>query len=450
MRKPRLAEPAVPLPKGWPKLARSAIVHALALAHVVITHVRGWCINSPLECVRLRAENERLRSEVAQLREELRVKDARLARVSAHERPHYPPVERLAILALKAARGWSLAETARRFLLAPETIASWLRRVDEDGEDALVQTPTSVNRYPGFLGDIVRRLRTTFPTLGSMRIANMLARAGVHVARTTIRRLLKKAAALPNPRPPSGVATALPAADAKPKRIISRHPNHTWLVDLTVLPTVAGFWVPWVPLTFGQRWPFCWWVAAVVDHFSRKVVGRAVFDKPPTATQVLRVLDAARRNAGRSPKYILTDRGPQFGEEYEAWCRRRGVRPRFGAVGQHGSIAVIERFILTLKEEGLRRILVPLRPTEMLLEVDVFIDWYNVRRSHMGLAGATPNEVHRGLRPARAGPRHEIRPDYPVRRRDTLRRKKGTLLHLVIGHHEGRPHLPVIHLRPAA
>ena len=438
------------LPKAWPKIAKSAILHVLALAHLVITHVRGWCLNSPLERVRLRADNERLRSEVAQLREELRIKDARLARIPPPNRPHYPPVERLAVLALKAARGWTTTQAAERFGVVPATIASWLERVDEEGPDALVQTSAPANKYPDFLRDIVGRLRGAFPRLGSQRIANMLARAGLHVARTTIRRLLKNGPARPTPEPPSGEATAPPAADAKPKRIISRGPNHTWLVDLTVMPTSAGFWVPWVPFTFAQRWPFCWWVAVVLDHFSRAVVGRAVFKQQPPAAEVLHVLDAGRRTAGRAPRYIITDRGPQFGEEYETWCRRRGVRPRFGAVGQHGSIAVIERLILTLKGEGLRRIVVPLRRTEMLIELDIFIGWYNVRRPHMGLGGATPNEIYRGLRPARAGPAYEIRPRYPVRRRERLRRKKGTVVRLVLGHHEGRPHLPVIHLRPAA
>jgi len=42
----------------------------------------------------------------------------------------YRPIERMAILEVKAARGWSQAETARRFLVKPTTIASWLRRID--------------------------------------------------------------------------------------------------------------------------------------------------------------------------------------------------------------------------------------------------------------------------------------------------------------------------------
>ena len=39
----------------------------------------------------------------------------------------------------------------------------------------------------------------------------------------------------------------------------------------------------------------------------------------------------------------------------------KGVKPQFGAVGKHGSIAVVEHFIRTLKDECTRRVVVPLR-----------------------------------------------------------------------------------------
>ena len=97
----------IPLPDAWPAQVRSALVHAFALAHIGIVHVHGWCVNSRIARVRLAADNQRLRAELGLLREELRIKDARMARIPARERPHYPPAERLAILQLRAARGWS-------------------------------------------------------------------------------------------------------------------------------------------------------------------------------------------------------------------------------------------------------------------------------------------------------------------------------------------------------
>ena len=108
----------------------------------------------------------------------------------------------------------------------------------------------------------------------------------------------------------------------------------------------------------------------MLDHFSRALVAFAVFRKEPTAAEVCALLDRAVEKTGRAPRYIVIDRGSQFREEYLAWCNDNGVRPRFGAVGKHGSIAVIERFILSLKTEFLRRIFVPLhckRPVDPTL-----------------------------------------------------------------------------------
>jgi transposase InsO family protein len=311
-----------------------------------------------------------------------------------------------------------------------------------------VQMPAPVNKYPEYPAGIVCRLKAAFPALGSMRIANMLARAGLHVARTTVRRLLKHRARPPAPAPAD--AAVVEEQPSAPRRIIARGPNHTWLVDLTIMPTAAGFWVPWLPFAIVQRWLFCWWIVVVVDHFSRAVVGHAVFKEQPTAPEVCRVLGRAAKRAGRAPKYLVSDHGPQFQDEYRAWCKRRGAKPRYGAIGAYGSITIIERLIKTLKDEGLRRIVVPLAQDEMTAEVSAITDWYNRFRPHEALRGATPNEIHRRVRPARDGPRFEIRERYPTRRGQKFRGKKGDVVKLEIRRHTGRSHLPVIRLRAAA
>src|ERR1017187_1293083 len=87
---------SVPLPWSWPKHAKSATLHVISLAHFVLPHVRGWAADSPLHRVRLAADRDRLDTEVALLREEIRIKDARMAALAPHRRPHYPPTERMA------------------------------------------------------------------------------------------------------------------------------------------------------------------------------------------------------------------------------------------------------------------------------------------------------------------------------------------------------------------
>jgi transposase len=101
----------------------------------------------------------------------------------------YTTVERMAILELRAMRGWNKAETARRFFVTDDTIRAWLRQADDD---SLVQTRTPVNRFPDFVGYSVQQIKLFCPTLGKVKIADKLARAGIHIGKTTVGRILKE------------------------------------------------------------------------------------------------------------------------------------------------------------------------------------------------------------------------------------------------------------------
>ncbi|MGC9986086.1 MAG: integrase core domain-containing protein, partial [Polyangia bacterium] len=126
------------------------------------------------------------------------------------------------------------------------------------------------------------------------------------------------------------------------------------------------------------------------------------------------VLDEAARRAGGVPKYTVSDQGSEFGEEYLEWCDDHDVRARFGAIGRHGSIAVEERFIRTLKKEGLAYELVPLHHGALCASLARFDDWYNEVRPHSSVGGATPDEIFHGRRPANRRRRFEPRARYPV------------------------------------
>ena len=51
----------------------------------------------------------------------------------------YGPIQRMQILRLRAARGWTVAQTAERFLLTEMSIQNWMRRLDDGGEEALIR-----------------------------------------------------------------------------------------------------------------------------------------------------------------------------------------------------------------------------------------------------------------------------------------------------------------------
>jgi len=105
------------LPSGWPKKVNSAVLQVIALAHTAIVQARGIALNSPDARTRRAGDLPGVLEEIAMLEEERRIKDGRMALIDAHRRPYYRPTERMSILELRTARGWSQAETARQFLV---------------------------------------------------------------------------------------------------------------------------------------------------------------------------------------------------------------------------------------------------------------------------------------------------------------------------------------------
>ncbi len=164
----------IPLPKAWTKHVRSAMLHVISLAQYATVYTRSWAVDSMNGRVRLKAENDRQGQEIVLLREEIRIKDARMAQINPHRRPHYLPTERMAILELRAARGWSLEQAGDTFLLTAPTVASWMKRVDEQGPDALVQLREPANKFPDFVRYAVQRLKTLCPSMGKVKIAGRM------------------------------------------------------------------------------------------------------------------------------------------------------------------------------------------------------------------------------------------------------------------------------------
>src|SRR5437867_4643823 len=284
---------SLPLPRGWPRRVRSAVVQVISLARTSLALTQGWTSESMNPLLRRQAET---------VREEIRIKDARMEQIEAQKRPHYPPTERLAILELRAAGGWTLAQTARTFLVTPLTIATWMGRLDEEGPDSLLRLPEPVNRFPDFVGYLVRRLKILCPTMGRVKTAKILARAGLHLGLTTVRRMPGNTQ-WPTPRHAPKVV--LRAATA-------RRPNHLWHVDLTTVPTALGIWTSWVPFALPQVWPFCWWVGIAVDHFSRRMMGFAIYRALPSSAAVRRFLERTFRRVGERPAHLISDQGTQF------------------------------------------------------------------------------------------------------------------------------------------
>jgi transposase InsO family protein len=197
-------------------------------------------------------------------------------------------------------------------------------------------------------------------------------------------------------------------------------------------------------------------VAVVIDHFSRRIMGFAVFAQNTTSLAVRQLLGRASREEGKAPDHLITDQATQFTDRgFRRWCRRRGIRQRFGAVGKYGSISVVERLIRTMKGEALRRILVPLDRRTFRREITFFVEWYNGHRPHGTLQAATPDEGYLGLPPRSRAPRFEPKRRWPrgspcAGPPAPVRGRRGQRLTLVVTHLLGRKHLPIVELKKAA
>ena len=440
--------PVIPLPRAWPSHVKSSVLHVISLAQFTIAYTRGWAVDSVNTRVRLKAERDRALQDNALLREEIRIKDVRMARIEPHQRPLYPPTERMAILEVKAAHGWSLEQVAKAFLVTAATIASWMGRIDEEGPNALVQLPVPANKFPDLVRYLVQQLKTLCPMLGKVKIAQILARAGLHLGQTTVGRILKE-------KPAAKPASTQPS-QTKERVVTSKYPNHLWMVDLTTVPIGSGFWATWLPFSLPQCWPFCWWIGVVIDHYSGQIMGVTLFGHQPTSEAMRAFLGRVMHATKAMPRHLVTDKGPQFWNDgFQAWCRRKDIKPRFGAIGQHGSIAVIERLILTLKQGLAWLLLIPLRRQAFLHELRLLAAWYNSNRPHMSLGGRTPDEVYHHHRPANRKPRFEPRPGWPRGSPCAwpwalVKGKPGVRIELDVEFKGGRRHLPIVRSRRAA
>jgi len=183
-----------------------------------------------------------------------------------------------------------------------------------------------------------------------------------------------------------------------------------------------------------------------------------VLGHKPDARTLCAFFGRTIRQVGATPRYLLSDTESMFiSRRYRRWCRRRGIKPRYGAVGKHGSIAIIERFFRTLKSGCTRRILVSFRREAMRRELAYFMRWYNGHRPHGPLGIRTPDEVYYRRAPACERARLELRPRWPRRSKcaspqapvDGEASRAGPP-RVVVTFLGGRRHLPVVSLRRAA
>jgi len=238
-----------------------------------------------------------------------------------------------------------------------------------------------VNKTPAEITSLVWEITKANLSWGRIRIANQLKLLNIFLAASTVRNILQR----PKPRdtPASPAPAEKPEEETKSRSIPAWYPNHVWSVDTTKV------------LCWGL-WPID--VLVAIDHFSRKVVCVAPLEGP-NAGWIIEALEQAMRKHG-GPKHIISDQAPVFsGGAFAELLKQWNIKPRLGAVGKHGSIAVTERVIKTLKYESLRCVPIIKGFDHLTLLCNEFEIWYNTWRPHMTLDGLRPNDLYYSRKP---------------------------------------------------
>ena len=220
---------------------------------------------------------------------------------------------------------------------------------------------------------------TTMPFLGTRKIAAQLRGEGYAVGRKLVRSYMQEMgvhAVYPKPNlSKRNFKEAIVPYLLRNKEV--SFPNQVWSIDITYIKMHHGHM----------------YLTAVIDWFSRKIVGWTLSDTLDTRP-VLEAVQSAVEHFG-VPAILNSDQGSQFtSEEYKRLLKGLRIRQSMDGKSRWADNIMIERWFRSLKTE-LIYINEYRSPKELRAAIRGYIDDYNSLRPHEALDYATPDEVYR-------------------------------------------------------
>jgi putative transposase len=220
---------------------------------------------------------------------------------------------------------------------------------------------------------------------GSRRMAKHLQAKGYKVGRYAARTSMRKAGIECKQRRRYRITTQSKHNCVVAKNILNREftvsaPNHVWLSDITYLWTLEG----WL------------YIAAIIDLFSRRVVGWSM----AAHMRETLVNEALQMALGRrQPKQGLlhhSDPGVQYASDnYQSALRIAGITVSMSRKGNCWDNSVMERFFGSLKSERTNNTIYKTREEAKADVIDYIEMFYNSKRLHSTLNYVTPMQFEK-------------------------------------------------------
>jgi putative transposase len=221
---------------------------------------------------------------------------------------------------------------------------------------------------------------------GSPRVHAVLRRQGRGTSRGRVERLMRRYGIRAIMAPPRRVRTTdsrheLPIAPNLVARdFTAKAPNRVWLADITYIPTAQG----WL------------YLAAVMDLFSRKIVGWAMRDHMQIELASSALTMAIQQQRPRAGLIHHSDRGVQYASHgYRAALAGARITASMSRKADCYDNAPMESFFHTLKTELVHHRDYKTR-AEAQSDIFAFIEgFYNRTRLHSAIGYIPPSEMEK-------------------------------------------------------
>ncbi len=233
---------------------------------------------------------------------------------------------------------------------------------------------------------ILPKVRSSFVssarTYGARRVWRDVLTDGVSCGLHKIERLMRAEALRARPRrrglpKDEGERLVSPASNVLDRQFTAERPNQKWIADFTYIWTAEG----WL------------YVAAVIDLFSRRVVGWSM-KAEMNAQLVADALVMAIWRRGK-PDALLhhSDQGSQYtSQQFQTLMRDNGVTCSMSRSGNVWDNAAMESFFSSLKTERIRRQVYRSRDAARADVFDYIERFYNTTRRHSTIGYLSPME----------------------------------------------------------